>query len=125
MHIDQRFQKGIELFNKEKFFECHEVIESLWLATDDEYRDLYKGLIQAAVALHHLKKENLSGVAQLFETSVSYLSKYPGRCLGLNVKKLISDLQTCFRTIETQKPKKPFSSAKLSIPKLDFRVDSY
>ena len=108
MSVDERFRKGIELFNEEEFFECHEVLENLWLATQDEHKDLYKGVIQAAVALYHLDRGNTSGAKKLLKTSTHYLSKYKPEALGLNVEKLINDMKSCFEK-------------EGSIPKLDFR----
>lgn len=96
MKIDERFRRGIELFNEKEFFECHEVIEDLWLATQDEYKDLYKGVIQAAVALHHLGRGNLRGAQKVYGTSCKYLQKYVPEALGLNVEKLLSDMNVCF-----------------------------
>ncbi|MBI1977388.1 MAG: DUF309 domain-containing protein [Candidatus Omnitrophica bacterium] len=109
MPVDERFERGIGLFNEEAFYECHEVLEDLWLKTQDEYKNLYKGLIQAAVALHHLKRKNLSGARKLYQTSSCYLSQYLPHALGLNVAKLILDLKSCFE--ENYK----------FIPKLEFR----
>ena len=109
MSADERFKKGIELFNNEEFYECHEIIEGLWLATEDEYKDLYKGVIQAAVALYHLKRGNLSGARELYRTSSHYLNQYKPKVLGLNVEKLLHDMKVCFESMNDQK-----------IPKLDF-----
>ncbi len=95
---DIRFVKGLELFNKKDYYECHEVIESLWLETDpaDPYRDLYKGVIQAAAAVYQLERGILSGALGLFRTSVVYLNKYRPEALGLNVEKLTQDLKFFF-----------------------------
>ena len=30
----QKIQYGIELFNEQKYWECHEELEDLWLETD-------------------------------------------------------------------------------------------
>ena len=109
MRIDERFKKGIELFNQEQFYECHEVLEELWLESTGPYRDLYKGVIQAAVALYHLKRGNLNGAKALLQTSTGYLTKYKPSALGLNVGKLIEEMKVCFR-----------SRKGLLIPKLDF-----
>lgn len=109
MKVDERFKKGIELFNREEFFECHEVIEDLWLATQDEYKNLYKGVIQTAVALHHLKHGNVPGARKLFRTSSRYLKPYAPRALGLNVGKLLRDMNVCFKSVDQK-----------AIPKLEF-----
>ena len=89
MAVDKRFKKGIELFNQEAFFECHEMIEDLWLETRGKYRDLLK-------------------------SSTRYLSAYKPRSLGLNVEKLIEDMKLCFDL--HQKGKMAFP--KLELPSL-------
>ncbi len=108
MNPDERFVHGIELFNEEEFFECHEVIEDLWFATQDEYKDLYKGVIQAAVALHHLSRRNMSGARKLYGTSSEYLRKYNPAALGLNVQKLLNDMKICFEENNHLIPKLEF-----------------
>ncbi len=121
MKVDERFKKGLELFNEGKFYECHEVIEGLWLETNGKYKDFYKGVIQAAVALHHLKRWNLNGAKHLFRTSTRYLTKYKPCALGLNVEKLIDDMKTCFVGIGSLKLKKKYSVDRKLIPKLEWR----
>ena len=121
MPVDERFKEGIELFNEEKFYECHEIIEDLWLETNDEYKDFYKGVIQAAVALHHLKRGNLNGAQHLFRTSTRYLTKYKPHALGLNVEKLIDDMKTCFVKLGSLKSKEKYSVDQKLIPKLEWR----
>ena len=32
-HPKNHLREGIELFNRERFFECHEVLEEAWLIT--------------------------------------------------------------------------------------------
>ena len=94
---DPRFTHGLELFNKRDFFECHEVIEELWLETKpDPYSDLYKGVIQAASALHQWKRGYLGGAHRLFLSSVKYLEPYEPAALGLDVAKLLKDMRGCF-----------------------------
>ena len=100
--MDKRFEKGLELFERKEYFECHEVIEELWLETpaDDPYRDLYKGVIQAAAAIYQLQRGILSGAKGLFRTSVMYLEKYRPRALGLDVDGFIERLKYFFKDIQ-------------------------
>ena len=102
MKVDARFKKGLELFNEKDFFECHEVIEDLWLETssEDPYRDLYKGVIQAAAAIYQWERDILSGAHGLHKTSVKYLKKYEPAALGLNVEKLIRELNGFFKAFD-------------------------
>ena len=120
--IDARLIEGIRLFNKEEFFECHEVIEHLWLEVRDEYRNFYKGLIQAAVAIHHFKKENLSGALGLYKSSVDYLSSYPSVCLNVKSGKLVSDMKKCFAELEIAGEKGKVKIKEKLIPKIECAV---
>ena len=101
--IDPRFTRGLELFNHREFFECHEVIEALWLKTpqEDPYRDLYKGVIQAAAALHIAERKGpLSGALGLYRTSILYLSNYLVDALGLDAGKLVEEMRAFFEPLE-------------------------
>jgi len=103
---DPRFIKGLELFNKRDFFECHEVIEELWLETKpDSYSNLYKGVIQAASALHQWKRGYRGGAHRLFLASVKYLEPYEPATLGLDVAKLVKDMKVCFEGLDRSKDK--------------------
>ena len=108
MTIDPRFKKGLELFNEGEYFECHEVIEELWLETDpkDPHRDLYKGVIQAAAAIYQFERGILSGAAGLFNASVGYLEPYQPKALGLDVARLIKDMKRCFERLENRDRKR-------------------
>ena len=96
--VDARFKKGLELFNEKEFFECHDVIEELWLETDpsDPHRDLYKGVIQAAAAVYQLNRGILSGARGLYKSSLVYLEKYKPEALGLNVDEFIERMKKIF-----------------------------
>jgi uncharacterized protein len=100
--VDPRFKKGLHLFNEKEFFECHEVIEELWLETPDsnEFRDLYKGVIQAAAAIYQFDRGILSGAIGLYKTCLGYLERYKPESLGLNVERLIDEMKICFAPLE-------------------------
>ena len=112
MKPDPRFTKGLELFNHGEYFECHEVIEELWLGTpsEDKYRDLYKGVIQAAAALYQWERGVPSGAQGLYKSSVVYLRKYMPKALGLNVEKLVEDIDLFFK-----------ENKKETVPRLEFK----
>jgi predicted metal-dependent hydrolase len=80
-------------FNRQWFFEAHEVLERLWLAERGQAEaDFFKGLIQLAGAFVHLQRNRLRPAAALFALARANLEKYPGRHQRLNtlqVRKLI------------------------------------
>ena len=49
---EERYLKFFELFNERDFYECHEVLEDLWMETVDGDRPYYQGLIQTATAFY-------------------------------------------------------------------------
>ena len=118
MAIDERFKRGLELFNREEFFESHEVIEGLWRETKDEFRDFYQGVIQAAAAMHHLKRGTLPGGISVFESAVERLKRYPSVTMGLNVRKLIDDMKMCFDLAQQT------NSNQVNFPQAEFNFDS-
>lgn len=58
------FHQGIELFNAGRFYDCHEAFEEIWRSTTPEPRDLFQGLIQVAVGLHHFLENGNAGAGR-------------------------------------------------------------
>ena len=86
------YLRGIAEFNRRNFFQSHEVWEELWLSESGPARKFYKGLIQAAVALHHLSRGNAHGATRLLAGSTGYLEAYRSRYLGLDVDGFLASL---------------------------------
>jgi hypothetical protein len=94
--IDPRLKEFVRLFNEEKFFDAHEVLEDLWLETEGELKDFYKGLIQCAVAFVHLQRGNLRGAIKLYTTASGYLRRYLPECEQINTEKLMNEFVAFF-----------------------------
>ena len=63
-------REGITLFNDEKYWECHEYLEGLWLDdVGDKARLVYWAILQLAVCLYHYREENLIGAQGLLKKS--------------------------------------------------------
>jgi predicted metal-dependent hydrolase len=97
--FDPRYLEGIEHFNKCDFFEAHEVWEDLWKDTEGPPRLFYKGLIHVAVCLHHFGNGNIRGAKKLYHSSRGYLDAYRPQYEGLNVDKLLAEMEVCCREI--------------------------
>ncbi len=120
---DPRFEEGLVRFNQKEYYECHEVIEALWLETpqSDPYRDLYKGVIQAAAALYQFDREILSGALSLYKTSRVYLNKYEPAALGLNVRSLIDQMDACFASLKKSDRREKIKLNPTLAPNLNFK----
>jgi predicted metal-dependent hydrolase len=90
------FLFGIDLFNEEYWWECHEVLEGLWHAAgvDSEAGHVLQAVIQCAAA--HLKVETKqpSGARRLFDHSLRHARWSGSRKLGLDLESLIRDTRS-------------------------------
>jgi hypothetical protein len=90
---DPRWTRGVDLFNREEFFEAHEVVEDLWNETFGAEKEFLKGFIQAAVALEHHRRGNPRGMRSVGDTAATYLRRADPAAFGLDVTALLRDLE--------------------------------
>jgi predicted metal-dependent hydrolase len=84
-----------DCFNRQEFYEAHDVLEELWLADRHGPKgDFYKGLIQLAGAFVHLQKERLRPSAALFKLARTNLMKYPVTYEHLNLALVLQLIET-------------------------------
>ena len=95
----QHYLEGIRLFNEAEFFECHDALEELWATVIGEEKKFLQGLIQAAVALFHFGNENLGGARKMYHAATDKLRPYAPEYWGLNLEKLLTDMQFCFQEL--------------------------
>jgi predicted metal-dependent hydrolase len=96
---DPLYLQGIAYFNACEFFEAHEVWEELWKSYSGDLRLFYKGLIQAAVALHHFGNGNIRGARKVYRSSRGYLDAYQPTCCGLDLAQFLSQFDACFAKV--------------------------
>ena len=97
---EPEYLKGIEYFNHGEFFEAHEIWEAIWARTSGREQLFYKGLIHAAVALHHFGNSNLRGARKVWGSCRQYLTPYGPKHLGLNVGAFLDRMHQCFAGLE-------------------------
>ena len=99
--------RGIDQFNRGKYFEAHETWEQLWLRERGPLADFYKGLIQCAAALLHLVRGNLAGARQLHERQRGHLARYGPDTLGIALGELRAGMDALFASVsdETRDPR--------------------
>jgi uncharacterized protein len=60
-HLYQ-MKEGLELYNSEKFWECHEVLEDLWADySHSSVKYVSWAIIQVATSLYHVRNQNIAG----------------------------------------------------------------
>lgn len=81
-----------KFFDEGAFFEAHEVLEVFWVAYRGEDRDFYRGLIQAAVALHHAGAGNSVGASGVGARARGNLAPYAPRYCNVDVEAILARL---------------------------------
>jgi uncharacterized protein len=84
---------GVAQFNRGEYYQCHETLEDAWKAERAPIRQLYQGILQIGVALHHLRYGNYIGASKLLVLGLGYLRGFSPSCLGVDVAQLISDAE--------------------------------
>lgn len=104
-------------FNRDRdYFECHEVLEELWLAQERD--PLYKALLQVAVGLYHFRNGNVRGGTIMMDQAHSVLGTYPDDTLGIDLAKLVRETGAYAEQLKAYEAQ-PFPYYDLTIDILD------
>jgi predicted metal-dependent hydrolase len=90
------YRTFFQCWNQQRYYEAHDVLEQLWLNTDTNDDQFFKGLIQAAGAFVHLQKNfehpthakysrRLQPAVRLFRLAERNLSIFAPKHHGLDV----------------------------------------
>lgn len=83
--------QGFELFNRGEFFEAHEVLEEAWNADQTPGRELYRSVLQVAVAYLQIQRGNYPGAVKMFRRVRQWIDPLPDLCRGVQVERLRQD----------------------------------
>lgn len=84
-----QFWQGVEQFNCQQFYACHDTLEALWIEATEPEKTFYQGILQIAVALYHLSNSNWRGAVILLGEGINKLQRYPSIYAGIDVDELI------------------------------------
>jgi predicted metal-dependent hydrolase len=82
---------GIDLFNRRRFFECHEVLEEIWTPERDPRRLFLQSLIHFAVAFYHDQRGNPVGATRQLRKGLRKLEGYLPAWEGIDTAQLRRD----------------------------------
>ncbi|MFK7804268.1 MAG: DUF309 domain-containing protein [Anaerolineae bacterium] len=92
--------KGLELFNKKEYFDCHEELEHAWNADKGPARELYRGVLQVAVAYLQIERGNYNGAIKMLMRVKQWLDPLPDTCRGIDVSKLRQDADAVYQQLK-------------------------
>jgi hypothetical protein len=93
------------------FFEVHEILEHLWRGLAGPERVVVQGLLQVAVAMHHLAHGNPRGAVSLFAKGRAKLERHGGVLADLDVTGFLAPLASWERSARAGR-----LPARLAIP---------
>ncbi len=121
--LDAHYLGYFECFNRQLFYEAHDVLEELWLPDrKGADGDFYKGLIQLAGAFVHLQKQRLKPAFALFRLAETNLKKYPARHKSLELPGILRVIEAWSSALEQGNfQRNPLSSGQVPVLRLDRR----
>jgi predicted metal-dependent hydrolase len=99
------FYQGLDYFNREFYYECHDVWEEVWAEAKGNEKVFYQALIMVAVSLYHFGNENLEGALSCHKKALKQFRQLPNHYLSLNIESLVEQLDKFYEGIspkETQ-----------------------
>lgn len=115
---DERYLEYIKLFNQRDFYDCHEVLEDLWLDDPGENRTFYQGLIQFATAFQHLFRGNIRGFERLLASAKGYLARFPSQYEGLNLEEIRAVIDYWQQKLQSRRADEPLAYDDSHVPLL-------
>jgi uncharacterized protein len=83
------FWQGIQQFNQQEFYACHDTLEALWMVAEEPEKTFYQGVLQVAVGLYHLSNENWRGAAILLGEGSNRIGRSPPDFFAVDVDDLL------------------------------------
>jgi uncharacterized protein len=87
--VEPAFWEGVEQFNQQQFYACHDTLEAIWMEAMEPQRTFYQGILQIAVALYHLGNANVRGATILLGEGTNRLRRYQPIYAGVDVAALV------------------------------------
>ncbi|MEW6286753.1 MAG: DUF309 domain-containing protein [Chloroflexota bacterium] len=98
--------EGLRHFNAGEYFEAHEALEHAWKAEGGAAKNLYRGILQVAVAYLHIRRGNYNGAVKVYERSRKWLDGLPAVCKGVDVRQLRKDAEKVMEAIRSLGPER-------------------
>ncbi|MEX2571956.1 MAG: DUF309 domain-containing protein [Gemmatimonadota bacterium] len=105
----------VERFNREEFWESHEVLEDAWRASRS---DFYHGLILYASAFVHVQRANAHGVVAQLQKTQRTLSPYAPEYLGIDLADILERSRGIRERLEGRDGAEEGWEADVSFPRL-------
>ena len=104
--IPPEFWQGIEEFNQQEYYACHDTLEALWMEAMEPTKKFYQGILQIAVGLYHLSNHNWRGAVTSMGEGMRRLDYYQPDYFKINVEELIDQTANLLKAMQEAGPDK-------------------
>lgn len=87
--VRQEFEQAIEYFNRQFFFECHDILEEIWLTAPAREKNFYQGILHVAVGYYHFDNDNFKGSFSQLTKARERLNSFLPEYRGVNLEDLV------------------------------------
>ena len=85
---EKAISEGVDYFNNERFWECHEILEGVWKNCNGDEKFLVKGLILVEAGLVHYQKDEDSICISIFNRALEKLENSNGNYHNIDIDKI-------------------------------------
>ncbi len=89
--VPRQLAQAIETFNQGFYFECHDILEALWLEAPSAEKSFYQGLLHVAVGFYHLESLNYKGCISQLGKAEERLHSFGSYYRGVALKDLLKE----------------------------------
>lgn len=97
-------EQGIALFNAREFFQCHEVLEDIWMHERHPRKLFLQSIIHYAVAFYHEGRANRLGALRQLRKGIAKLAAYLPVCEGVDTLRMFDEGLRCLAALEQNRP---------------------
>ncbi len=97
--LSPQAEEGIAAFNRGDYYQAHEDLEAAWMKDKGPGRDLYRAILQVAVAYYQVERGNFRGAMKMLLRVRQWLAPLPAVCRGVDVDFLRQDVERVQETL--------------------------
>lgn len=98
--MEAGLEQGIAHFNAREFYQCHEVLEDVWLEEKGPRKLFLQSIIHFAVAFYHEGRENPLGALRQLRKGIAKLAPYVPVYEDVDTSRLFDEGLRCLAAIE-------------------------
>ena len=103
MSFDPRLLQGVDHFNRRLFFECHEILEEVWIEENGPDRNFYQGLIQIAAGYFKWEQGVPAGTVKLLRSGLEKIRPFEPWHLGVDVSSFAAGVAADLALVEASR----------------------